>query len=103
MESHSTVCKRRKRIQYIRSFVGLEMSDNETALKTALMKDCHYFREVIESFKFPFQTVRLLRLGIGAEIKPHGAKMKQHGVKWSQVKPRCAKLRKHEATLSHIE
>ena len=71
MESHSTVCKRRKRIQYIRSFVGLEMSDNENALKTALMTDCHYFREVIEAFKFPFQTVRLLRLGIGAEIKPH--------------------------------
>ncbi|WP_167618566.1 aspartyl/asparaginyl beta-hydroxylase domain-containing protein [Maribellus sediminis] len=39
--------------------------------ETPILKECRYFREVVESFKFPVMSARLLRLGAGAEIKPH--------------------------------
>lgn len=39
--------------------------------ETVVLKKCHYFKEVIDSFKFPVLTARILRLGVGAEIKPH--------------------------------
>ncbi|WP_415374439.1 aspartyl/asparaginyl beta-hydroxylase domain-containing protein [Patiriisocius sp. Uisw_017] len=44
---------------------------SSTILETLILKKCHYFKEVIESFKFPILTARILRLGVGAEIKPH--------------------------------
>lgn len=45
--------------------------ENTTISETPLMKECPYFREVLDSFKFPILSVRLLRLEVGAEIKPH--------------------------------
>lgn len=47
-------------------------SDNSQAIsETSVMQECAYFREVVNSFQFPILSVRLLRLGVGAEIKPH--------------------------------
>ncbi|WP_341905561.1 aspartyl/asparaginyl beta-hydroxylase domain-containing protein [Fluviicola taffensis] len=45
--------------------------DNASISETPLMKECPYFKEVIDYFKFPILSVRLLRLEVGAEIKPH--------------------------------
>ncbi len=39
--------------------------------ETALLKECHYFKEVIATFKCPILSARILKLGVGAEIKPH--------------------------------
>lgn len=39
--------------------------------QTSIIKKCSYFKEVIESFKFSVVSARLLRLGVGTEIKPH--------------------------------
>ena len=39
--------------------------------ETQVLKRCPYYRAVINSFKFPILTARILRLGVGAEIKPH--------------------------------
>lgn len=39
--------------------------------ETSILKECHYFKEVIDSFKCPILSARILRLGMGAEIKPH--------------------------------
>ena len=39
--------------------------------ETSILKECHYFKEIIDSFKCPILTARILRLGAGAEIKPH--------------------------------
>jgi quercetin dioxygenase-like cupin family protein len=47
------------------------VQDQESVSETPLMKDCAYFREVVDSFQFPILSVRLLRLEAGAEIKPH--------------------------------
>jgi hypothetical protein len=46
-------------------------TSNSIILETLILKKCHYFKEVIDSFKFPILTARILRLGVGAEIKPH--------------------------------
>lgn len=46
-------------------------ADNAVVSETPLMKECPYFREVLDYFKFPVLSVRLLRLEVGAEIKPH--------------------------------
>lgn len=47
-------------------------SDDSSAIsETPLLKDCDYLKEVINTFHFPILSVRLLRLGVGAEIKPH--------------------------------
>ncbi|MFT5165428.1 MAG: hypothetical protein ACI8P3_000655 [Saprospiraceae bacterium] len=46
-------------------------SNDSAIIETPIMKDCLYFREVIHHFKFPILSVRLFRLGVGAEIKPH--------------------------------
>lgn len=40
-------------------------------LETPILKECHYLKEVIDSFKCPILSARILRLGVGAEIKPH--------------------------------
>ena len=39
--------------------------------ETPALKKCQYFKEVINSFKCPILSARILRLGVGAEIKPH--------------------------------
>ena len=44
---------------------------NSGAQETAILKDCLYFKEVINQFKCPLQSVRLLRLTSGSVIKPH--------------------------------
>jgi hypothetical protein len=44
---------------------------NSSISETILMKQCSYFKEVLAYFKFPILSVRLLRLEVGAEIKPH--------------------------------
>ena len=46
-------------------------TSNSIIAETLLLKKCHYFKEVIDSFKFPILSARILRLGVGAEIKPH--------------------------------
>lgn len=52
--------------------IFVPMEDETTVLKeTDVMKDCAYFREVVQYFQFPILSVRLLRLEVGAEIKPH--------------------------------
>lgn len=45
--------------------------ENASISETPLMKECAYFREVLAYFEFPILSVRLLRLEVGAEIKPH--------------------------------
>lgn len=44
---------------------------NVSISETPLMKECTYFREVLDYFQFPVLSVRLLRLEAGAVIKPH--------------------------------
>ncbi len=47
-------------------------NDARNELKpTPALNDCHYFQEVIHSFKAPLLSARLLRLSIGSIIKPH--------------------------------
>lgn len=46
-------------------------SSNSIISETLILKKCRYFKEVIDSFKFPVLTAPILRLGVGAEIKPH--------------------------------
>lgn len=46
-------------------------SDHSIVSETPLMKECTYFKEVLDTFQFPILSVRLLRLEAGAEIKPH--------------------------------
>lgn len=46
-------------------------NDNSTIQETPIMNDCNYFREVINSFQCPILSARLLRLNVGAKIKPH--------------------------------
>ena len=45
--------------------------DNAAITETPLMKECAYFREVLNYFQFPVLSVRLLKLEAAAEIKPH--------------------------------
>ncbi len=46
-------------------------NSNSIKSETPILKKCHYFKEVIETFKCPILTARIMRLGAGAEIKPH--------------------------------
>ncbi|APG66356.1 aspartyl beta-hydroxylase [Tenacibaculum todarodis] len=46
-------------------------NSNSIISETLILKKCHYFKEVIDSFKLPILTARILRLGVDAEIKPH--------------------------------
>jgi quercetin dioxygenase-like cupin family protein len=46
-------------------------TESSVVSETPLMKECTYFKEVLDSFSFPILSVRLLRLEAGAEIKPH--------------------------------
>jgi quercetin dioxygenase-like cupin family protein len=47
------------------------LPDNTAISETPLMKECPSFKELLDYFKFPILSVRLLRLEVGAEIKPH--------------------------------
>ncbi len=49
---------------------ALSASDSEIS-ETSILKKCLYLKEVIGSIKCPILTARLLRLGVGAEIKAH--------------------------------
>ncbi len=45
---------------------------NDKSLKpTPLLSQCPYLEEVINSFKFPILSARILKLGVGVHIKPH--------------------------------
>ncbi len=46
-------------------------NDNGTIQETPIMNNFDYFREVINSFQCPILSARLLRLNVGAKIKPH--------------------------------
>ncbi len=46
-------------------------NENTLATETSVLKNCSYFKEVIDSFKFTILSARILRLGVGAKIKPH--------------------------------
>lgn len=46
-------------------------SNNDEVIFTEILDTCLYFKEVINQFKFQKTSVRLLRLSVGAEIKPH--------------------------------
>jgi len=47
------------------------LSNSEPILPTEELKDCPYLKEVIQQFECPLLSVRLLRLAVGAKIKPH--------------------------------
>lgn len=49
---------------------------NEKNLEdTPLLRGCDYFRQVLAAFRCPLLSVRLLRLGAGAQIKEHSDPM----------------------------
>jgi hypothetical protein len=50
---------------------ALNNDANSTIEETKIIKECHYLREVIDTFKCPLRSVRLLKLGVDACIKPH--------------------------------
>jgi Aspartyl/Asparaginyl beta-hydroxylase len=39
--------------------------------ETELLNECHYFRAILNDFKFEKEAVRLLRLAPGSEVLPH--------------------------------
>ena len=48
------------------------LSNSDLPLKeTPILKKANYFKEVINTFKTQLLSVRLLKLGVGAYIKPH--------------------------------
>jgi hypothetical protein len=47
------------------------LNNDDAIIETPILKNCAYFKEVINHFKFPLLSVRLLRLEVGAYIKPH--------------------------------
>lgn len=46
-------------------------TSNSIISETVILKECHYFKKVIKSFKCSILSARILRLGVGARIKPH--------------------------------
>ena len=44
---------------------------NEPIKSTEILDSCFYFKQILEEFKFDKTAARLLRLAIGAEVKPH--------------------------------
>jgi len=46
-------------------------TSNSIMTETPILQDCIYFKKAIDSFKCPIQSARILRLGVGAEIKTH--------------------------------
>lgn len=45
--------------------------DDKEIVYTEIMNNCHYFKEILETFAFEKTAVRLLKLAVGAEVKPH--------------------------------
>lgn len=46
-------------------------SNNDEVVFTEILESCLNFKEVINQFKFQKTSVRLLKLSVGADIKPH--------------------------------
>ena len=46
-------------------------NDNTAIIETPILNSCSYIKEVIEHFKCALLSFRLLRLNVGAKIKPH--------------------------------
>ena len=48
-----------------------EQNTTSSLIETAIMKKSRYFREVVNEFKCELLSVRLMKLSVGAVIKPH--------------------------------
>lgn len=46
-------------------------NNTEEVVYTEILDSCNYFKEILDGFLFKKTAVRLLRLAVGAEIKPH--------------------------------
>lgn len=46
-------------------------NNTEEVIYTEILNSCDYFKEILDGFLFEKTAVRLLRLAVGAEIKPH--------------------------------
>lgn len=46
-------------------------NSDEPVIYTNLINDCDYFKEILDGFLFEKTSVRLLRLAVGASVKPH--------------------------------
>jgi hypothetical protein len=46
-------------------------NDDTILTETPVLKNCLYIKELINSFKFPITSARILKLDVGAVIKPH--------------------------------
>lgn len=46
-------------------------SGDEKLVPTEILDSCTYFKEILDSFLFEKTAVRLLKLDVGAEVKPH--------------------------------
>lgn len=46
-------------------------NSNEKIVPTEILDSCTYFKEILDNFLFEKTAVRLLKLDVGAEIKPH--------------------------------
>lgn len=53
------------------SNIYVPMSGDHTSIETDVLKKSLYLKQVMDTFKCPIISARLLRLGVGAEIKPH--------------------------------
>jgi len=47
------------------------LGSNEKLVPTEVLDSCVYFKEIFDSFLFEKTAARLLKLAVGAEIKPH--------------------------------
>lgn len=53
------------------SNIFVTASGGSNILETKFLKESSYLKTVLDTFKSPIISARLLRLGVGAEIKPH--------------------------------
>jgi len=53
------------------NILALDHENKGPLLPTPIMKECKYFQEVLNHFKCELTSVRLLKLKVGAAIKPH--------------------------------
>jgi hypothetical protein len=49
---------------------ALNQGDEEIKT-TEILDSCSYFKQILEEFQFKKTAVRLLRLAVGAKVKPH--------------------------------
>lgn len=52
------------------NILAMQIAESELA-PTPLVQHCSYFQEIIQQFQCTLLSVRLLKLGVGAQIKPH--------------------------------